>query len=197
MNLPMQRKRVIVSDIDGVLADSSARLREHLSQQRRMVDHNTWLKSWWPYNTSPKILEDIPIHRGIELFHALMVGFRADEFRFITARGSEGIDLTRRWLIEHVIGEDFPEEWLIMQPQLEEIAPGIVWRPGMPKYDPVDQKRVQISSLMSEHDVLVAIDDRPDICQAYWHLGVHAMLVRFPEHDCQALVKEDVTMRAL
>ena len=196
MSLRMQKKRIIVSDIDGVLADSSERLREHLSVTGDFRDHNAWLQQWRPFNTSPKILEDIPIRDGIDLFHALRVGLSADEFRFITARGAEGHSLTRRWLIEHVVGDDFPSEWLIMQPELEEIEPGIVWKPGMPTYDAVDQKRSQISSLLEEHDILLAIDDRPDICQAYWHLGVHAVLVKFPEHDCQSLVAESVLLRA-
>ena len=82
-----------------------------------------------------------------------------------------------------------------MQPELEEIEPGIIWKDHMPKYDAVAQKTNQIIELRKNYDIIVAIDDRPDICQAYWNLGVHAMLVKFPEHNCQGLSKENVSIR--
>lgn len=189
------KKRIIVSDIDGVLADSSHRIRKHIKHMSYDVDQNEWVKQWIPYNTCPSILKDVPIEDGIKLFHALRDGLAVDEYRFITARGAEGHHLSHEWLRTHVTEEHFPEEWLIMQPAPIEISPGVYWEPGMKIYDPVDQKREQISALREKYEILMAIDDRPDICQAYWQMGIHALLVKFPEHDCQSLVKEEICIR--
>lgn len=179
----MNRDKVIVFDIDGVVCDSSARIHKYSDYKAfERGDYNAFRVSMRAYNTAP-VDEDIPIEHGIKLLHSLLHFHNPEHFTFLTSRGNESRANTLGWLREHVFSW-LTDDNLIMRPEYIETEPGVFWREGEPKFCHVQFKREETLKLAQKFDVVMAADDHLPICEMYQELGVPALHVKFPGVDC-------------
>ena len=66
---------------------------------------------------------------------------------------------------------------LIMRPEIN-------WHPGMPKFNAVDHKRQESELLRADYEIVMALDDRPDICAMYAEMGINVLTVTWAGVDC-------------
>ena len=88
--------RILICDIDGVVCDSSARISRFSDVAAlERGDYNAFRVSMHAYGQS-STEEDIPIHHGIHLLHSLIAFHNPDRTIFLTSRGAESRNNTRR-----------------------------------------------------------------------------------------------------
>jgi hypothetical protein len=175
------KSRLIIYDIDGVVANSQARyLRSGGDSALAQKDYNEFRKCMLRY--SEDIYDDEPISTGIEMIEHVRRAYRADRMVALTARGEEGRELTLMWLQEHMPWKVTNED-LIMRPLYIEYAPGVYWQEGESKFDAVQYKRHVALELMKDFEVVMAFDDHHDISHAYWEIGIPSVCLMVPGID--------------
>ena len=175
------KSRLIIYDIDGVVANSQARyLRSGGDEALAKKDYNEFRKCMLRY--SEDIYDDEPIPTGIEMIEHVRRAYRADRMVALTARGEEGRELTLMWLQEHMLWRVKNED-LIMRPAYTEYTPGVYWQEGEPKFDAVEYKRQVALELMKDFEVIMAFDDHHDISHAYWEIGIPSICLMVPGID--------------
>ena len=176
-------KTVIICDIDGVVADSSIRLKRYSNYKAlERGDYNAFRVSMQAYNCT-SLEDDVVIENGCELLHSLINYYSPTRVIFLTSRGEESRGNTLDWLNTYV--SDVKSKDLIMRPSHPEIAPGIYWREGDPKFDHVAYKRSVVENLMADgYEIVMAIDDHAPICDMYQSIGIPAIVVKWPGIDC-------------
>jgi len=177
-----ERPRAIIFDIDGVLCDSSKRIAKYADiEALNRGDYNAWRASMARYNATTE--EDEVIPSGLRLYRALQIGMFPARFFFVTSRGEDGREPTLIWL-QDFINPAICSEDLIMRPAYVERSPGIYWLPGEPKFDHVVYKRAVLTELRKKYNVILALDDYPDLASMYQEEGVPALHVQWPSVDC-------------
>jgi hypothetical protein len=175
------RPRLIIYDIDGVVANSQARyLRSGGDEALARRDYNEFYNCMVRY--SEDIYDDEPIPMGIAMIAQAQSAFQADRMVALTARGEEGREPTFMWLQEHMPWKVGDKD-LIMRPAYIEQSPGVFWRQGDPKFDAVQYKRNAAQELMKEFEVVMAFDDNHDIAQAYMEIGIPSICLMLPDFD--------------
>ena len=181
-----KKPRLLICDIDGVICDSSARQLVYSDVEAlKRGDHNAFRISMNAFNATSE--GDVLIETGLDLLVSLSCSFGIDRVIFLTARGECGRGPTLEWLNEN-IWAGIPSEDLIMRAEQPEIEPGIFWKPGMPNFSSVEQKRDEVLKLMETHEVVLALDDKPDIVAMYQDLPINALMVCWASIDCLTLV---------
>ncbi len=175
------RPRVLLYDIDGCVANSQDRFKrsgglEALSSG----DYNEFRKAMIRYSSD--YYDDVPLQYGIDFLEQMRSQNDVSRMIALTARGEEGREQTLVWLREHMPWR-VEENDLVMRPAYTEYEPGVYWREGEPKFNPVDYKREFALQLAMSHEVVMAVDDHYDIAHAYWEIGIPAICLMIPGVD--------------
>lgn len=167
---------LIICDIDGVICDSSVRLEKYADTAAlERGDYEAFRASMALYNSSTE--GDVVITPGISLLHQLYYIYEFPHIVFLTMRGEIGRGPTLSWLQENIDFIEVDDSNLIMRPELH-------WHPGMVKFNAVEHKRQETKLLSETYDVVMALDDRPDICAMYAEMGINVLTVTWAGVDC-------------
>lgn len=161
----MNKSYAMIFDIDGFVCDSSQRLKRCFTQEN-IANNNVFLEY------SKTIDGDIPIPSGILIAQSLLDS--GCECFWLTARGSEGRDLTYKWLIENVNG-DIPYENLLMRPH--------------GTCSSLEFKKNSSLKLIEQYHIVTAIDDDIDMCNMYQSIGIPSIHFVVPGVDCISILK--------
>lgn len=177
----MARQRVLIYDIDGVVANSQPRfVRSGALEALANKDYNQFRKCMRTY--AEDNYDDEPIVLGFELIDRLIDLMGIDRAVALTARNSWGREQTLAYLQVHCPWPMKAED-LIMGPTFPELEPGVYYREGEPRFDAVDFKRTETLKLQIHNDVVMAVDDCHEISMMYWQLGIPAITLMIPEVD--------------
>ena len=173
--------KVIIYDLDGVVVNSQERyIRSGGDEAIKKGDYNAFRQSLVEYNKNTD--GDLIISKSVEILNNLRQTLEIEHMIALTARGEEGKEPTLAFLKQHLPWE-VNETLLYMRPRHLEVAPGIFWKPGMPKFSSVDYKREVVKELMKSYNIVLAVDDHSYMCEMYWKLGIYAMCMMVPEVD--------------
>lgn len=125
----MKQRDTVIFDIDGVLCDNSQELHEFIQTK---PTEERWESEWFPSMRGHKL------HRGWWTINRLM--WPTAYLILLTNRPERFRDITVDWLEEHEVGYDK----LVMRPT------GTPYSQG---------KRERLEALLTEHNVVLAIDD--------------------------------------
>lgn len=171
----MDKKRILICDIDGVICDSTVRnLRYIDSSALACGDYARYRSSVEKYNRAD-VDEDTLITIGFELICGLWDQFLIDEIFFITSREEDSRENTLNWLRKNVDNQ-IQNESLIMHSLQDDIE----------RFNHVAYKRSKAEDLLKQYNVIMALDDYLPICDMYHSLGIVTLHVKFPGIDCVA-----------
>jgi FMN phosphatase YigB (HAD superfamily) len=171
---------VLVFDLDGCVVDSSDRLRRYVdSQAWDEGDYTRYYNSFRIYGSSTE--GDMPILKGIEILNENIAAYKPDRIVALTSRGEYGREHTLKWIREN-IDPLFENRNLIMNDWLSRMNG--VWAEEYGHFSHTQYKSEKIGELMAEYEVVLVIDDHPDICEAYRDLGLNTLELKFDDVDC-------------
>lgn len=183
--MPNFRKRnskepkAIIFDIDGVVCDSSERFKRIKWEFATEFNKTQSLESLKKYINSIKDYNrdcdgDELIEFGRDLLYNFIQKYDNTTVFFITARGISAFDNTFNWLKKHGLIDT--EDKLYMYPENFESK----------DYKPVGAKEHAqwkadiVKQLMKQYQIVCAVDDSKDNCDAYKELGVPVLHFYYP-----------------
>lgn len=165
------------------MVDSSERAKAKIDfEAKRRGDMERYFKSLC-VDYSGSCEGDVPIVAGMETLKALRDGMNIKRCIAVTMRGEEGREPTTRWLYEHLTVPFRPFD-LYMSPGRWANEKGEFYNPQERKLTAVDFKRETALRLMSDFEIVIALDDHPDICLMYQSIGIPALMTLYPGVDC-------------
>lgn len=174
----MAKPTLFITDIDGVLCDSRKRMNRIDYRAKKEGNMDKFIRSLRKYNKDVK--GDKPIHKGIQLYHALMSVLKPDRRIFLTARDEDNFQPTIKWLREHV-DKDIHDADLIMESMPQEVGG---------KYKPVyesgaEYKRAMIKQLMEDYNIIMVVDDETRNCEVFAEEGLEYLQFKDPDIDLE------------
>ena len=128
------KQEAIIIDLDGTLCDNAVRLEVHSDNH----------KDYWPlYQHIP---EDKPNKWCVDIIK--MADLYDCKLIFLTARPEHVEELTRDWLLKHLLLISYSYELIMM--------------PNNYRYKAETFKKARIKELKKKYDILFAIDDRKE-----------------------------------
>lgn len=151
----MAKKKAIIVDIDGCLADSEI---SHMFEKEIASGKWEWfsnrLDTFEPFSWAKPFIQSL-IHSPCGL-----------DIIFLTARQVDYMQQTIRWLNKHLnVDASDQKVFMFMRPMGDKSGSAEL------------KKNIYNSSIKKKWDVLFAIDDRPNIIEMWKSLGVPSMLV--------------------
>ena len=181
--------RTAIIDIDGVLVDSSSRYeRDADLATLSSGDYNGWVSSMHRYNSHTE--GDVILRCGVDLVDHVCDLWGVDRRIVLTARGEIGRGPTLSFFEDAYARNLMPWEVhtrdLIMGAKADDFGGGVSWCEGDAKFCPVTRKREVVQRLRdSDHDLIVAFDDKVSTCEMYWGMGVHSICVMAAGVNCE------------
>mgnify|MGYP002780651513 CR=1 FL=1 len=198
IEIPMRnggsRPRALIFDLDGCVVNSAERARtkiDHAAKARG--DYERYYRSL-AVDYSGSCAGDVPIARGMEMLEALRKGLAVERAIALTMRGEESRAATYAWLSVNL---PFPLESgdLYMSPGRWADAFGNYYDPDARNPSAVEFKRETALDLMTKYEIVLALDDHPDICVMYREIGIPALVTLYPEIDCLTPVGDRTLFR--
>jgi len=170
----MKSKAVII-DIDGVICDSTIRSEKYIDYDAYNAgDADLFINSLHKY--SKTTAGDIVIPEGKKLFLSILKEFRPDVIIYLTARGEYGRKPTERWLRLHGFFK-CPRTILHMRPENDMVnGKNIDLSERLKDYE---YKHIVAKSIIKNYDVVLAVDDKIEICNVYKKLGIPVLHKEF------------------
>jgi len=174
-------------------------------------DRNAYTWSFFEYGQTTE--GDVPIVNGIAVIGAIAAGLHVDTMIAVTSRGTTGRVFTEEWMrvnLPWATGGDL----LVMHTERHYgFGPApkegrVSWGYDLPRrtdhinvtsnqgvwflpvsgeddlFNPVEYKRGALRWLLREYDIVMAIDDHPDIVSMYEQEGVSAVRLMLAGVDC-------------
>lgn len=167
--------KVVIFDIDGVVVDSSVRHDRLRFDYVQAGDYRGFIESLYDYNKD--VADDVVIDSGVSLLEWVDDFYSPDEIVFSTARMECGRGPTFEQL--KMIWPSIRPDDLFMMPDM--FFDGQEWLFDSNLLGPwvmdalasVPQKRRVIEELRSrDWEVVLAVDDHPEVCDLYTSMGV-------------------------
>lgn len=175
----MKKQTAIIYDIDGVLVNSSERLKKYIKVEcLRANDYWGYARSLLEY--SKTVEGDTIIQEGIQLINLLSKG--VDHCIGLTSRGEFSREATETFLHPHL---DFKIE-LVMRKELFYSLEGDIIDSSA-RFIAAPYKKKMAKSLMALYDIKLAIDDNIELCEMYNSLGIPVLHFMYPGIDFPAL----------
>jgi len=165
----MKLKAIIV-DLDGCLVNSHQRFKRLNLKAYENQDKEAFVNSIKHYNNDCR--GDKVIDLGLDLFDWLVTYYKPDHIFFLTARGSGGYNPTIQWLKDENIWSD--NCTLIMQQEnLGDFQ-------FSTQSHHAEYKKQEAMKIMEKYDVLYAVDDDEQNCQAFAELKIPTIHLMLP-----------------
>lgn len=163
----------MIFDIDGVICDSSTRFKRLNMRAYNRKQRNAFVKSVNAYNADCK--GDKPLKFGMELLTALENYYKPDKIFFITARGIGGYIPTLNWLKRQSF-------WIYMGVKCELIMneEDLDNFEFSSQFEHANYKKRTAKALMEKYDIIIAVDDSEDNCNAYNTLNIPVLKFTAP-----------------
>lgn len=174
----MSKPTLFITDIDGVLCDSRKRMNRINYRAKQDGNIKEYIQSLRKYNKDTE--GDKPIHKGIQLYHALMSTLKPDRRIFLTARDEDNFGPAIKWLREHV-DKNIEDNDLIMEPIPKEINGEYtrIYKSGS------EYKRAMIKKLIKKYDILMIVDDETNNCKVFEEEGLEYLKFKDPDIDIE------------
>ncbi len=180
----MYKPRILLFDLDGVLIDCSERAKRHVDiEALESGDYNRYVASFNDF--SQTVDGDCVILEGVELYQILLKGVDAKLVGFLTARCESSTRMTQEFLQPYL--GDIEQRWWFRKQRIPDEL-GLFWREGDSLFSPAEYKREMIRQIQQEYEIVLAIDDHPDICRMYQEEGIPNLQFRVPNRDCLTIV---------
>ena len=163
------KPQALICDIDGVVCDSSIRLKKYIDTKAVSEGDYTGYKLY-----SQTTEGDVPIKSGIKLLRRYFYSFPRIHLIWVTSRQEQGRELTLKWLQTHVISEIKSSD-LIMNGGKKN---------KKNKFSPPEYKRNILKKLQQDYEIVLAIEDNIKICEMYNSEGIPTIHLMIPEVDC-------------
>ncbi len=178
--------RLAIIDLDGVIADATARFAKaeeakqaYLDEMRELsiTDERGATDAYWQAVFNPDHVPlDTPIKGAIDALAALALG-GCDDVVILTSRPESMREATRRWLFK----QDYPiESPVIMKAGAFQYVKTVVWKAGM----------VQTLAAFYDATEVIFVDDEEANWTALKNAGPHAFLVTRYASLQEAVAKE-------
>jgi len=166
------KQKAIIIDLDNILVNSQNRFKRLDMDAYEKKDSKNFIKSIYEYNKD--CAGDTVIEEGLDLLTMLTNFYKPNKIFFITARGENNRVPTLKWLKEENIWDNTCE--LIMHDEkLIEEDYSFNSQDIHAKY-----KRNAALKIQETYDILIAVDDSENNCQAYCNIGIPTIKFMIP-----------------
>lgn len=184
------KPQALICDIDGVVCDSSARLK-------KFIDVDALSKGDYSgFRIYSKTTEgDLAIKSGITLLRRYFYSFPKVHLLWVTSRSEYGRKITLEWLRSNVISGIKSEDVIMNQSHTNSNETH--------RFSPAEYKRNILKQLQENYDIVLAIEDNLEICKMYNSEEIPTIHLMIPFVDCltpagdKVQDEEDINKRML